>query len=359
MPLTKSLQQAAAAIVTDPDPETEENDELGDESEGEAEITEEADRITPYLQEADYSALVTVEFPNTEEDTVSAYAKIAGRRWTYYVRALSVNIGRQPDKDTSNIGTDGFVAVNGSQPDNPDQAHIDLGPSKLVSRLHARVAYKNDDWHIEVCGRNGVRVNGILLKRTQSRALISGDVIEIAGTEMIFVTPSVPIKIHEMYLSRLETHKPPPPATRRPRQLKTEPRTATLPPVKSEYARPPHISPYPPPGAPASSDHPQEFHRPTTPVQGQGGGLLQMPYLAQNANAGHPYDQHMTIENHDQIDYASDAFKDVKPPMSYATLIAQAILSRTENKLSLSGIYEWIQGNFAYYRHNDGGWQVC
>ena len=338
-------------MPADPDPETEDNDELADESDDAPELTEEADRVIPYLQEADYTALATVEYPNSDEDTVSAYAKIAGQRWTYYVRGLSINIGRAPDKEVPQ-SSDGFPPVNGSRasPGAPDQAHIDLGPSKLVSRLHATVSYSEANWFVEVKGRNGIKINGQLLKRTQRRVLISGDVVEIAGTEMMFVTPSVPVHIHEMYLGRLQQHTGRH-APKRPRRLTTERSSAQPEPPK--FQRPTHISPYAPPGA---ANQGQEYTRPTTPPQGQ--GLLSAPYLAQHANVAPSYENHMTVENNDQVDYASDAFKDVKPPMSYATLIAQAILSTAEYKLSLSGIYEWIQSNFAYYRHNDGGWQV-
>lgn len=30
---------------------------------------------------------------------IHAYAKIAGRNWTYYVKTLHVNIGREPDRE--------------------------------------------------------------------------------------------------------------------------------------------------------------------------------------------------------------------------------------------------------------------
>jgi hypothetical protein len=64
------------------------------------------------------------------------------------------------------------------------------------------------------------------------------------------------------------------------------------------------------------------------------------------------------MDSNEHIDYASDAFKDIKPPCSYATLISQAILSSERKKLSLSHIYEWIQSRFSYYRHLEEGWKV-
>lgn len=47
-----------------------------------------------------------------------------------------------------------------------------------------------------------------------------------------------------------------------------------------------------------------------------------------------------------------------KPPFSYATLIAEAILSTTAKKLTLSGIYAFISSNYAFYRLSNNGWQV-
>jgi Forkhead domain len=52
------------------------------------------------------------------------------------------------------------------------------------------------------------------------------------------------------------------------------------------------------------------------------------------------------------------ASHDEKPPYSYATLIAYAILTSPDRKLPLSDIYMTISGNFPYYVLGDNGWQV-
>ncbi|CAM0135350.1 unnamed protein product [Umbelopsis sp. WA50703] len=46
-----------------------------------------------------------------------------------------------------------------------------------------------------------------------------------------------------------------------------------------------------------------------------------------------------------------------KPPYSYATLIAHAILSSPDGKLTLSDIYRWISENYPYYALGSHGWQ--
>ncbi|CCJ29579.1 unnamed protein product, partial [Pneumocystis jirovecii] len=47
----------------------------------------------------------------------------------------------------------------------------------------------------------------------------------------------------------------------------------------------------------------------------------------------------------------------IKPDLSYASLIAQAILSSPTKKMTLSDIYEWITQTYKYYKYAQNGWQ--
>ena len=46
-----------------------------------------------------------------------------------------------------------------------------------------------------------------------------------------------------------------------------------------------------------------------------------------------------------------------KPPYSYASLIAQALLAAPNKRLTLASIYAWIMDRYPYYRSENCGWQ--
>lgn len=48
----------------------------------------------------------------------------------------------------------------------------------------------------------------------------------------------------------------------------------------------------------------------------------------------------------------------VKPPLSYATLITEAIESSAEKQLILSEIYEFVEEHYPYFRTAGQGWKV-
>ena len=318
--------------------------------------TDLADQVIPYLAQPNYSVVAAIEHRNKDAesnagDTVSAFAKVAGKDWTYYVNTTEVRIGRPPD---------GPSKLESSPPlDNDDlmKIQIDLGPNKLVSRLHAEIFFdaEKGNWNLIVNGRNGAKINETTLKRGQRLQLTSGDVIEIAGTEMMFVTAERPAEIHQKYRARL-----------------TLPIKEEEPEIYGNQAHAhPELSSFPDPlvstqhlsisrgfnnsqtaAAPALST----VRQPSTPIRSP-------TRILQSANVSGKSPAYggrgIMMQSSEQIDYASDAVQDVKPGCSYATLIAQAILSTSEEMLTLSGIYEWIREHFSYYRNNpNSGWQV-
>lgn len=60
---------------------------------------------------------------------------------------------------------------------------------------------------------------------------------------------------------------------------------------------------------------------------------------------------------HSRHQYTGCRYDLAKPPFSYASLIAQALLAAPERKLTLNQIYDWIMEKYPYYQSENSGWQ--
>ncbi|KAI0180888.1 hypothetical protein GGR52DRAFT_522088 [Hypoxylon sp. FL1284] len=279
-------------------------------------------------------------------EDIEAYAKISAQDWTYYIRSLSINIGRTSEPSHGN--------PSAHDHDNKDFVHIDLGPSKTFSRLTAVIYYDSDlgKWFVQAKGRNGLKINGGPLKKSDdAHPLSSGDVIEIGGIEMMFVLPGNigPLRIHPMYLEQAGV-KPPPSSPARESGRTALP---TGPPGdhSSQSAARPSSSrgqPFQQPIAPA----PPDYRRPGTPPSAKTRpSTSQQKTPAQNSSG-------TVLMSQNDLDLSKDENQHIKPHFSYAQMITQAIMSTAEEKLNLAGIYQYITTNYAYYRHQPpSGWQ--
>lgn len=246
-------------------------------------------------------------------DGVKAYAKVAAQDWTFYITKLSINIGRAPE-----------IANNGDDENDSDQVHIDLGPSKMVSRSHAAIFFdsKDEKWFLQVNGRNGAKVDGQPVKSRSCHALTSGEVMEIGGVEMMFVLPyseTSALRVHSSFLQRCGLAAQPQTGSfSRKRQM--------LAPTPTDYQRP---------GTPTSTIHTDSIAK--SPISAT-------PTLIMG-NGG--------------ADLSLDDNQHIKPQYSYAQMITQSILNAQDGKLNLNGIYTFIMNNYSYYRHQQAaGWQV-
>ncbi|RDA89177.1 hypothetical protein CP533_0829 [Ophiocordyceps camponoti-saundersi (nom. inval.)] len=251
------------------------------------------------------------------KDNVKAYAKVAAQDWTFYITKLSISIGRAPELPQAE---DDHVVEH-------VPVHIDLGPSKMVSRNHAAITFdpKNQQWLLEVKGRNGAKVDGQTLKPHASCPLISGQVIEIANVEMMFVLPSniSPLHIQPTFLKRcgLAVEPPSQPATSHRQPYVAT--TASTPPAYTRSGTPPSVQ--------------CQSIRDTTSV------TASTPAAVVGANG---------------VDLSHDDFQHIKPQYSYAQMITQAIINAPDGKLNLNGIYTFITKKYSYYRHQQAaGWQ--
>ena len=246
-------------------------------------------------------------------DGVKAYAKVAAQDWTFYITKLAVNIGRAPE-----------MAHGDDEDDDESHVHIDLGPSKMVSREHASVYFdsKDEKWILQIKGRNGAKVDGQALKVRATHPLTSGEVIEIGNVEMMFVLPSeiTPLQVHPTFLQRCGLNLD---ATRAPAPR----RQPLIAPAPTDHKRP---------GTPPSA-----ARRTATTTKSP---AFSTPAVMIGANGA---------------DLSLDDNQHIKPQYSYAQMITQAILNAPDGKLNLNGIYTFIMNSYSYYRHQQAaGWQV-
>ncbi|KAI9891088.1 MAG: transcription factor [Vezdaea aestivalis] len=282
--------------------------------------------------------LVSVDHANDlherkHRNGIQAYAKIAGKDWTFFVKSLKINLGRPPDPARPSDANPDEAEDPSLTDDEENKVHIDLGPSKLVSRQHATIEYAPSDtlsWLLTCHGRNGVRVDNIVVQRGNQKPLASGMVIEIGGTEMMFITPQGEPDIHPTFVQRaLDEAKGIHHPTHRER--------------RAAQANKMSLMEVPP----TSKNHPNNVLG--TPLANRSGqpGLKNSPSYARGLN----------LETTEDIDYSLETAREFKPPYSYASMIGQAILSAPDEKLTLNNIYSWIMDRYAFYRFSASGWQ--
>lgn len=286
---------------------------------------------------------------------VQAYAKITGRNWTFYVKRVTTNIGRPPEGFVPPVASPATPAASnegaGLPATNTEESriHIDLGPNKLVSRLHANIYFDDQSlgWGIIVNGRNGAKIDDVLLRRGQSAKLNSGRVIEIAGVEMMFILPEDggnKLEINEKYLRRAKLIDPDSRDDMPPDQKGSGPFDGPA----SQGPRGPN--PHGPlPIAPA----PPDYRRPNTPPAkqrgGKGGPFTHSPYAAADGT--------MMM---DHLDLSLDENAQIKPLFTYGQLITQAIMENPDEKRTLNEIYKFCKDNYSWFRRpgHEKGWQV-
>lgn len=304
------------------------------------------------------------------KEHVPGYGKIAGRTWTYIIRGVEINIGR-PEQHEKPNGTQELASSQATEgaATSKSKVEIDLGPDRQISRLHAIITYDSDEeqWYIIVNGRNGLRLDTVPLKRGVKAGLRSGSVIDICGTQMAFITTArhendgpvfADTIIRQTYSSEEDEPERDPRANGNGNGPNAGPGGAN-----SSARRPQHPSSSFQDGttmrfhphSQASGPGQHTFQVPGTPVRARPMQIPTSQTKPSPASAG--YSRGVMIESTESIDYAADNAKDLKPPHSYAQLIGMAILSTSEQQMTLNNIYKWIMSNYAFYRFNTGGWQ--
>jgi pSer/pThr/pTyr-binding forkhead associated (FHA) protein len=279
---------------------------------------------------------------------VQAYAKLSGNGWTFYVKKLVNVIGRPPEQpcDTIEPPQDLEHGALPAAAESDRGVHVNLGPSKMVSRNHAEILFDSntEKWNIQVQGRNGIRINGATLRRGEVKPLSSGEVIEIGGVEMMFVMPNEnePLVVHRTFLQRAGLISIDPEKTDEEDVDGLSPGPSGSSAIRGQKGTPGGL-----PIAPA----PPDYRRPGTPVSARS----KINYTTGKS----PYVGGTIVMNAEDVDLSIDQNRHIKPTFSYAQLITQAILDGQGEKQTLANIYKYITDRFAYYRFQPaGGWQV-
>ncbi|KAF9302938.1 Pre-rRNA-processing protein fhl1 [Mortierella antarctica] len=207
-------------------------------------------------------------------EPVQAYAKLEGDSFCYYIRTLQVTFGRKASSS--------------------DQVDIHLGPTKAISRQHARLFYNFTTQRFEmmVFGKNGAFVNDAFVEKGVTVALENRTKIQIGEVSFSFLLP------------KLDTDD-------------------------------------------TTQDGGSSRNGATNGRQ-EDGNFDSTNGVKKEAPGSGP------AEQFDSSEYSS---KDTKPPFSYASLIAQAINSTPSRKLTLNGIYNHITNHYPYYQMAQNGWQ--
>jgi pSer/pThr/pTyr-binding forkhead associated (FHA) protein len=275
-------------------------------------------------------------------DGVQAFAKIAGQDWTYFVTSTTINIGRTSDPPPAR-----------QDENDKDFVHIDIGPSKMVSRQHAVITFTSA-WTLEVKGRNGLKVDGEHLKQGVTTPLTSGRVLDIGNIEMIFILPleSAPLRIHPTYIERAGCQGTEFVGTGKDAEVVEDslrPSSSSAVQAASGRVALPRGQPLQQTIAPA----PPDYRRPGTPPSVRSRGAGSQNKSPQFKDGG------TMLMNPNDVDLSLDENKHIKPQYSYAQMITQAIMNTPDDKLNLNGIYNYIMSNYSYYRHQQAaGWQV-
>lgn len=323
-----------------------------------------AEAIIQRLRTAHYPVAVAMEYNNlTIPPNEQAYAKIAGRNWTYYVKTTNVIFGRPNSKDKAKresmaAGEQDGTPVAPSDPAQDMTIDINLGPDQQISRIHAEIVYEaeKEQWVIYCNGRNGLYLDEKRIERGYNCPLHSGAILSILGTQMIFILPNeLPVIDPKIKRQLLEEGD----AEDEPQQPGDNKPTGTN--VRYGGQQPPNAyqtgSLSRSAGAGGSGTQAAHALAALSGSRDPPGTPRLPPPQPKSKNSPAYAVKGVMIESTEEIDYSHENAKDIKPPHSYAQMIGQAIMFREEQSATLSQIYDFIRDNYAFFRFGGGGWQ--
>ncbi len=294
--------------------------------------------------------------PGMPPQPIKAYAKLQGKAWEYYVQKLAVVLGRTPE-----------AADGASPPAGPPGVDVYLGPSEEISKKHLRLEYNSGEGHWEMyCfGKSGVTVNSERYEPfCHPIQLLTRSLIQVDSVDFYFLLPLDSASTASSSGSSMAYAGGPylggggylrggsgggqygpgsqanGLAADSPGSAGSRVRRGTMP------ARKRSVNP--------SSEQAEK----RTAHAGLSGGGSGASAYGQGVSQGQERDyspgQSSSSSPLPQAIYGSEHSK---PPISYACLIAEAIESAPEKKLTLSGIYQFLSEKYPYFRQTRSGWQ--
>ncbi|KAJ7688449.1 hypothetical protein B0H17DRAFT_1068780 [Mycena rosella] len=250
-------------------------------------------------------------------EKISAYYSLVFPTVTFYVRTLSVTIGRRCSN--ANVGTS-------SIPDTA-QVDVDLGALKSVSRLHAKIEYdqEEDRFVLLVLGRNGAWVDGVWSASGTRASLGERSQIQIASRTFHFVLPPPP--------PPEDTPSPSSQSSNRPRSPSVD-ITSISPPSTPQSHSPPPMEIKPPPPLP----------EPQLPVP--------KPAAAKTSSKKRKKPEPPSPPK-PQVVFPAEIPE--KPSLTLRQLI-QGAIKDLGGKATLQEICTWIMNGYEHYRHVDDKW---
>ncbi|TPX77119.1 hypothetical protein CcCBS67573_g01618 [Chytriomyces confervae] len=263
------------------------------------------------------------------QEPVQAYAKIESCDFTYFVRKLQIILGRK-------------VAPN-------DQVDVHLGNIKCISRHHAKIQFNFavQNFEIIVLGKNGAYVDGIFIGvNNPAVPLYNQSKVTIGDVECQFLLPKADSNgesddpsTYAQYHNEMN-HQ----------QQQQQQQQSTFNSNNNNY--PLHqASTFPIASTPVPSGTKRAGHSAT--VLASGGAKVRRPKATAAAAAARAYDDDggapMLSSGVDE--------EFLRPNISYAAMISQAILASSDRKMTLAEIYSWIIDTYPYYRNAPNGWQ--
>ncbi|PVU93815.1 hypothetical protein BB561_003018 [Smittium simulii] len=294
----------------------------------------------------------------SKDHPVQAYAKLEGPNINYFIKSLSLTLGRQ---------------ASGSE-----LADVILGENKALSRKHAKIFYNfmNRSFELQVFGKNGCFVDGLFIQKGTTVPLAHRTVILMGESSFTFLLPrnsppyyqdsitannsidgDVDTTVNDRRFSDGKLYKSniPKPIERYSESYAQLPLNENLSNYPVNYPRPLLSH--------QDSKNIGIITRDTstgseTPTVNELNAISPSITPAMQYSSGIPgFDMVRILPSTAKPPSLKHPRVYTKPSYSYASLIAQAINSTEKKKITLNGIYTFIMTHYPYYREAQNGWQ--